>query len=85
VVLIATGADGGFQVDYGLLAEAAKGINGVIRIYRTSRRRTSPTARSSRRGTPWSGLIAQGRREVDEIKAGPWWLQAAKTAAQHPG
>jgi len=24
------GADGGFQVDYGLLAEAAKGINGVI-------------------------------------------------------
>jgi hypothetical protein len=30
VVLVTVGADGGFQVDYGLLAEAAKGINGLI-------------------------------------------------------
>jgi hypothetical protein len=30
VVLMIVGADGGFQADYGLLAEAAKGIDGVI-------------------------------------------------------
>jgi hypothetical protein len=30
VVAMADGAGGGFEVDYGLLAEAAEGINGVI-------------------------------------------------------
>jgi hypothetical protein len=30
VVLMTVGADCGFQVDYGLLAEAARGVNGVI-------------------------------------------------------
>jgi hypothetical protein len=55
VVLMTVGADGGSQVDYGLLAEVASGVNEAISLL--SELGIAETAREAERSHCWSAFV----------------------------